>query len=339
MHGRPEEIAMRLYIVRFVAMLVFPLLVAPLVAGARQAKQVPRIGYLSLATVERDKSLVDAFRDGLRALGYVEGYTIVIEQRHAAERPERLPELAAELLRLPVDVLVVYGAWFPFVKELPSTTPIVFTVVSDPVSQGLVASLAHPGGNLTGLSDLHEALISKRLEFLKEVVPAASRVAVLWNPVTPGALLLLHAAQAAALALGLTILPVGVSGLVPDDIEPALATIAQERAEAILVIPDQTISTRSRRIVEFAVEHRLPTMGTVRGLAARGFLMSYGMNLHELWRRAATYVDKILKGAKPADLPVEQPMKFELVINLKTAQAEGLTIPPTLLFQADEVIK
>jgi putative ABC transport system substrate-binding protein len=180
---------MWLHIVRFVVMLALPLLlVAPLVAEAQQVRQVPRIGYLSLATVEQDKSWVGAFRDGLRALGYVEGQTIVIEQRYAAGRSERLPELAAELLRLPVDVLVVYGAWFPFVKELPRTIPIVFTVVSDPVGQGLVASLAHPGGNLTGLSDLHEVLAPKRLEFFKEIVPGASRVAVLWNPGTPGAL-------------------------------------------------------------------------------------------------------------------------------------------------------
>jgi putative ABC transport system substrate-binding protein len=330
---------MRLSIVRFVVMLALPLLVAPLAAEAQQARQVPRIGYLSLAAVEQDNRWVGAFRDGLRALGYVEGHTIVIEQRHAAGRSERLPELAAELLRLPVDVLVVYGAWFPFVQELPRTVPIVFTVVSDPVGQGLVASLAHPGGNLTGLSDMHADLAPKRLEFLKEIVPAASRVAVLWNPGTSGALRLLHAAQAAAPALGLTILPVGVTGLAPDDIEHALATISKEHAEAILVIPDPTINVHRRRIVEFAVEHRLPTIGTVRNWAEGGFLLSYAASLPDMYRRAATYVDKLLKGAKPADLPVEQPMKFELVINLKTAKALGITIPPTLLLLADEVIR
>jgi len=330
---------MWLHSVRWVVILALPLLATPLVAETPQVRQVPRIGYLSSATVEQDKSWVSAFRDGLHALGYVEGHTIVLEQRYAAGRSDRLPELAAELLRLPVDVLVVYGAWFPFVKELPRTTPIVFTVVSDPVGQGLVASLAHPGGNLTGLADMHEDLASKRLEFLKEIAPAASRVAVLWNPDTPGAFHLLHAAQTAASALGLTMLPVGVTGRAPDDIEHALATISQEHAEAILVIPDPTISVHRRRIVEFAGEHRLPTIGTVKNWAEGGFLLSYAASLPDMYRRAATYVDKILKGAKPADLPVEQPTKFELVINLKTAKALGLTIPPTLFVLADEVIR
>ncbi len=330
---------MRLHIVEFVMMLAFPLLVAPLAAEAQPARKVPWIGYLSVATVEFDKSWVGAFRDGLRELGYVEGQNIVIEQRHATGRSERLPELAAELLRLHVDVLVVYGAWVPFVKEIPSTVPIVFTVVPDPVGQGLVASLAHPGGNLTGLSDMHADLVPKRLEFLKEVAPSASRVAVLWNAIQPMALLQLKTAQAAAPALGMTVLPAGVTGPEPDDIERALAATDKERPGAILVIGEPTLGVHGPRIAEFAVKKRLPTIGTVRAWAELGFLMSYGTNFHELWRRAATYVDKILKGAKPADLPVEQPMKFELVINLKTAKALGLTIPPTLLFQADEVIR
>ena len=321
-------------------MLAIPLLVAPLVARAQQARKVPRIGYLSAVTVEGDKSLVDALRDGLRALGYVEGHTMVIEQRYAARRFERLPALAAELVRLQVDILVTWGTpATEAAKNATSTIPIVFAPVADPVGQGLVASLAHPGGNLTGLSDMHTDLVAKRLEFLKEVVPAASRVAVLWNPHHPVALHHMRIAQTAAQALSLTLLPVGVTGPEPDAIEHPLAALEQERPEAMLVIADPTLTAHQSRIAEFAVTHRLPTIGTYRLGAEGGLLMSYGAIFHEVFRRAATYVDKILKGAKPADLPVEQPTKFELVLNLKTAQALGITLPPSLLLLADEVIQ
>ena len=324
---------------RVVMVLVLVLLAAALAAEAQSHAKLWRIGYLSVAQVESDKSWVGAFRDGLRELGYVEGQNLVLQQRHAAGHSERIPELAAALLRLRVDILVVYGAWLEPTK-LPSTIPIVFTVAPDPVRAGLVARLARPGGNVTGLSDSHADLVPKRLELLKEVVPSASLVAVFFNPGSPEALSQLTAVQAAARALGMTVLPVEVKGPEPPDIAGAFATIEKERRTgALFVIAEPAMLSQRTRIAEFAIKNRLPVIGTQRGWADAGFLMSYGTNFHNLWRRAATYVDKILKGAKPADLPVEQPMKFEFVINLKTAQALGITIPPTLLFLADEVIR
>ncbi|HMB86848.1 MAG TPA: ABC transporter substrate-binding protein, partial [Methylomirabilota bacterium] len=320
----------------------FVLAWAPLGAAAAQeykAGKVYRIGYLSVSQVEFDRSWVGAFRDGLRKLGYVEGQNLAIEQRHAAGHSERLPELAAELLRLKIDILVVYGAWLQ-PKKLPSVIPIVFTVAPDPVREGLVASLARPGGNITGLSDVHADLVPKRLELLKEVVPSASLVAVFFDPGSSEALLQLAAVQATARSLGLTVLPVEVKGPEPSDIERAFATIVKERRTgALLVIAEPAIASHRKRIAEFAMKNRLPVIGTVRRWAEDGFLMSYGTDFHDLWRRAATYVDKILKGAKPADLPVEQPTKFEFVINLKTAKTLGLTIPPSVLLQADQVIE
>jgi putative tryptophan/tyrosine transport system substrate-binding protein len=323
----------------FAATLALGLLGTLLAADAQQAGKVYRIGYLSVSQVDFDESWVSTFRDGLRKLGYVEGQNLVIEQRHAAGHSERLPELAAELLGLKVDVLVVYGAWLQ-PKKLPSMIPIVFTVAPDPVREGLVASLARPGGNITGLSDLHADLIPKRLELLKEVVPSASLVAVLFDPGSSEALLQLEAVQATARSLGLTVLPVEVKGPEPSDIERAFAVIVkQRRTGALLVIAEPAIASHRKRITEFAIKHRLPAIGTVRRWAEDGFLMSYGTDFHDLWRRTATYVDKILKGAKPADLPVEQPTKFEFVINLKTAKAVGLTIPRSVLLRADQVIE
>ncbi len=330
---------MRIIRAAFAATVALGLLGAPLAADAQQAGKVYRIGYLSVSQVEFDRSWVGAFRDGLRTLGYVEGQNLAIEQRHAAGHSERLPELAAELLRLKIDILVVYGAWLQ-PKKLPSVIPIVFTVAPDPVREGLVASLARPGGNITGLSDVHADLVPKRLELLKEVVPSASLVAVFLDPGSSEAMLQLAAVQATARSLGLMVLPVEVKGPEPSDIERAFATILKERRTgALLVIAEPAIASHRKRIAEFAIKNRLPVIGTVRRWAEDGFLMSYGTDFHDLWRRAATYVDKILKGAKPADLPVEQPTKFEFVINLKTAKMLGLTIPPSVLLQADQVIE
>jgi putative tryptophan/tyrosine transport system substrate-binding protein len=316
-------------------------LIAPLAADAQPAGKVARIGYLSLQREEGDKSWVAAFRQGLRELGYVEDRNVAIEQRHAAGRSDRLPELASELVRLKVDVLVVYGLWALIDAgwKAPGALPIVFTIDPDPVGRGLVASLARPGGNITGLSDAHADLVSKRLELLKEVAPSAVRVGVLFNPASPLGPPQLKTAQASAPALGMTVLPVEVRGRDRNDIDRAFETIEKERFTGILVIGDPTIGIHRSRIAELALKSRLPAVSTLRESAQAGLLMSYGTDFHHLWRRAATYVDKILKGTKPDDLPVEQPTKFELVINLKTAKALGLTIPHSLLLRADEIIQ
>ncbi len=320
--------------------LVFVLaLVAPAVpAQAQRIETIPRIGYLSTSSVEADKSWVLAFRQRLRELGYVEGQSIVIEQRHAAQRSERLPELAAELVRLNVNAIVVYGP--PAIlaaKNATSTIPIIFTVSADPVGAGYVASLARPGGNVTGLSDFHAGTITKRLELVKEIAPAAARVAVLLNPANPTALRQLESIQAAALALGVKAFSVEVSA--PRDIDRAFVTMGKERSDGLIIIPDPSwFLGHQKRIAELALKYRLPALSTVKTWADAGGLMSYGTNFHDSWRRAAAYVDKILKGANPADLPVEQPTKFELAINLTTAKALGLTIPPSLLLRADHVI-
>ena len=322
---------------RAVTVVVLALLAAPLAAEAHQARKVPRIGFLTEGTVEIDKSLLAGFQQGLRELGYVEGETIVIEQRNAAGRSERLPELAAELVRLKVDVLVAPTTLaVQAAKKATSTIPIVM-FAADPVGTGLVASLARPGGNVTGLSDLHADMVTKRLQLLKDVVPSASRVAVLLNPANPSHPLQLKDLQAGAPALGVTLLSLEVKG--PDDIERAFTTIGKERPGGLLVLGDRMLGTHGRRIAELAVKRRLPAIYTNRRWVEAGGLMSYGTNFPDLYRRAATYVDKILKGAKPADLPVEQPMRFELLINLKTAKALGLTIPPLVLLRADQVIE
>ena len=313
----------------------------PLVADAQSAGKVQRIGYLSLQRPEGDRSWVAAFRQGLRDLGYVEGKNIVIQQRHAAGRAEKLPDLASELVDLKSDVLVVYGVWALVGTgwKPPGTLPIVFTVDADPVGKGLVASLARPGGNITGLSDTHADLVPKRLQLLKEVVPSVGRVGVLLNPDNPMATTQFKNAQTAAGELGLTLLPVEVKGRGREDMDSAFVRAGPQRLGSLLVIGDPTVSIHRARIAELAVKSRLPTISTVREWAEAGLLMSYGTSFHELWRRTATYVDKILKGAKPGDIPVEQPTKFELVINLKTAKALGLTIPQTLLLRADQVIQ
>ncbi len=323
---------------RAVTVVVLALLAAPLAAEAQPARKVPRIGYLAAGSVEIEKSWLAAFQQGLRDLGYVEGETIVIEQRYAAGRFERLPELAAELVRLKVDVLLVGGeAATLAAKKATSAIPIVIVTVADPVGIGLVASLAHPGGNVTGLSDLHADLVPKRLQLLKEVVPSASRVAVLLNPANPSHPLQLKGLQAGAAALGVTLFSLEVKG--SEDIDRAFATMRKERPGGLFVLGDRVIGTHRRRIGKLAIKSRLPATATNRGWVEAGFLMSYGTIFPDQYRRAATYVVKILKGAKPADLPVEQPTRFELVINGKTAKALGLTIPPSVLLRADQVVE
>jgi len=304
-------------------------------AEAQQAGKVYRIGYLSRDSAEGHKSLLAAFQQGLRELGYVEGQNITIEYRYAERKRHRRSALAAELVRLKVDIIVSGGGGALAAKNATSTIPIVMTYSADPVKAGLVASLAHPGGNVTGLSDFHGDLVAKRLELLKEVVPSASRVAVIFNPNSSGSKHMLKDIQAVAPGLGMIVLPLPVEGA--DDFDRAFATIRTERPGGL--IQSVALGRHRRRIVELAAKSRLPAMYTRGQWVAAGGLMSYGSSWPDLFRRAATYVDKILKGAKPADLPVEQPTKFNLVINLKTAKQLGITIPPKILYQATKVIK
>jgi putative ABC transport system substrate-binding protein len=319
----------------FFVTLAFGLLVAPLAAEAQLAGKVARIGWLASgfppSEADRQRS---PFFQGLRALGWVEGQNITIEPRYAEEQSNRLPELAGELVQLQVDVIVAGdSAAIPAAKQATSTIPIVMTVSGDPVRDGHVASLARPGGNITGLSNLTPQLAGKRLEFITEVVPELSRLAVLGPPGAPDWPELAAATQ----AVGVQLLALKVHR--PEEFGGAFEAAARERAEALTVLPSPLTNRYRRRLVDLAAQHRLPAMYPLKEYVQGGGLMAYGPSIPDLYRRAATYVDKILKGAKPADLPVEQPMAFELVINLKTAEALGLTIPPTLLFQATEVIR
>ena len=315
------------------------LLVAPLAGAAQQPAKVPRIGYLSPLSPSSDSTRIEAFRQGLRDFGYVEGQNIAIEYRYAEGKFNRLPDLAAELVRFKVDVIVVASTpGILAAKNATSTIPIVMALSADPVPTGLVSSLARPGGNITGLSLLSGELSGKRLELLKEVVPNLSRVAVLWDPVNPATLLQLRETEAAAQVLGVQLQPLEVRGPNPD-FERAFQDTAGGQAGALITLDDLLILIHRRKIVDFAAKKRLPAMYGFRELPDAGGLMSYTANRSHLFRRAATYVDKLLKGAKPADLPVEQPTRFEFVINMKTAKALGLTIPPSILIRADQVIQ
>ena len=316
-------------------------LAAPLAAEGQQTGKIWRIGFLSLnSDAEPFKRWYAAFREGLQKLGYVEGDNVIVEQRYAAGQIERLSTLAAELVRLKVDVLVTAPAGSAvFAKKVTRTIPIVFIGEPDPVGTALVASLARPGGNITGLADAHADLVPKRLELLKQVAPSASRVAILWNPANASTGPQLKIAEAAAPALGATVLSVGVMGPRRDDVDRAFETIGKERPGSLLVVGDATLGVHRHRIAELSIKRRLPTSGSHSGWAEGGLLMSYGTDFVDLFRRAATYVDRIFKGTKPADLPVEQPTKFELVINLRTAKALGLTIPQSVLGRADQVIQ
>jgi putative ABC transport system substrate-binding protein len=318
-------------------MLAFGLLTVTLAAHAQPVGKVARIGILTPAS-EASISLFEAFRQGLRELGYVEGQNILLEFRLAAGRTERLPTFAAELVQLPVDVLVTDSpAAAQAAKNATATIPIVMATVSDPVRSGLVASLARPGGNVTGLALFATELSGKRLELLREALPGVTQVAVLWNPTNPVAQYFLREAEVAAQALRLQLRPVEVPS--PDEIEAAFVAMIRAGVDAFVTLNDAMLWNQRRRIADLAAQHRLPALFPEREFVEAGGLMAYGPSVPANFHRAAAYVDKILKGAKPADLPVEQPAKFELVINLKTAATLGLTIPPILLFQADEVIR
>jgi putative ABC transport system substrate-binding protein len=320
-------------------MLILSLLAAPRAAAAQQPAKVPRVGWLSDGIRAGARShLHEAFLHGLRDLGYVEGEHLIMERRDAEGQLERLPELAAQLVGLKVDVIVTWSVpGTSAAQRATSTIPIVMAEAGDPVRTGLVASLARPGGNITGLSVMDPDLTGKQLQLLKEAAPKIARVAVLYNPTFPATVLGLQEAQAAGPALGLAILPMEVR--TADELEAQFTVMTSVHADALLTIGDPFTSTHHRRILDFAAKSQWPVVYFWREFVEAGGLMSYGPSLRDLFRRAATYVHKILQGAKPADLPVEQPMKFEFVINLKTAKALGLTIPPTLLFQADEVIR
>jgi len=318
--------------------LALALLAAPLAIGAQPTGKVPRIGWLGGPTRESAEVFVREFQQGLKDLGWVEGQNIVIEWRFAGARAERLPDLAAELVRLRVDLIVTPSTPTALaVKNATKTIPIVTVSVGDPVELGLVASLARPGGNITGLTGtVSQEIAGKQLELLKEIVPKVSRMAVLWNPATRGNALALREAEIAARALGVELQVLEARSL--NDFESAFAAMSKKRAGALLILGDVMFTTHRRRLADLAAKSRLPAMYWGRQSVDEGGLASYGANVLDNFRRAAVYVDKILKGAKPSDLPIERPTKFELVLNLKTAKALGLTIPPALLLRADQVI-
>jgi ABC-type uncharacterized transport system substrate-binding protein len=311
----------------------------PLAARAQQpAAKVPRIGFLGNSTAELEANLVGSFRDGLRALGYEEGRNIVIEYRWAEGKYERFPALIAELVASNVDVIVTAGTPASLaVKTATTSIPLVMIAVGEPVATGLVASLARPGGNITGVTSMSAEIEGKRLELLREVAPNISHIAVLWNAGSPIQVIQERETRAAAQVLGMKMLSLGVRTL--EEIEDAFAAIMRERPGALLVLADRLFLHHRTLIMEFATQHRLPGVHAYRELVEVGGLMSYGPSYADMHRRAATYVDRILKGEKPADLPVERPVKFELVVNLKAAKALGLEVPPTLLARADEVIE
>jgi putative tryptophan/tyrosine transport system substrate-binding protein len=315
--------------------LALGLLMAPLAAEAQRPGKLPRIGVLT--PLSAPNPLIEAFRQGLHDLGYVEGHNIHIEYRFAEGRFERLPALAADLVQLPVDVLVTDGPSALAAKHATATIPIVFPVFADPVAEGLVASLARPGGNVTGLSVMTQDLAAKRLELLTEVVPGLRRIAILWNPGRPGQAIQIQEIHAASARVGIHVEVLEVRS--PQEFDHAFRTMVDKGVGAVTVVEDAMFYNERTRLATLAAQSQLPAIYSTRGYGEAGGLLSYGPNFPELFRRAATYVDKILKGAKPADLPVEQPTKFELVINLKTAKALGLTIPPSLLARADEVIQ
>ena len=310
-------------------------------AQAQQPKKVPRIGYLSASDPARESTRAEAIRLALRELGYIEGQNIAIEYRYAEGKPDRYPELAAELVRLKVDIIVVAGGdrLIRAAKNATKTIPIVMMGAgTDPVEAGLVESLARPGGNVTGITNLARELGGKRLELLKEAVPKVARVAVLYDPATPGSVLeVKEVLPVAARALGLTLRPWEVRAA--DDFEKVFAALSKQRPDGLYVLAGPLMRANQKRIVGFALKSRLPSMYSSREAVDAGGLMYYGADLADSYRRVAYFVDRILKGAKPADLPVEQPTKFELVINLKTAKQIGLTIPPKVLARADRVIK
>src|SRR5262245_21808174 len=321
-----------------VAPLALLLLAGPLATEAQQPARVPVVAYFSPTSDASRGPAFLSFKQGLREMGWVEGQNISVESRWAENNYDRLPALAADLVRLKVDVIVTGGV--PAIRaaqQATRTIPIVMGLVEDPVASGLVASLGRPGGNITGLSMMAPDLVGKQMELLKGVVPKVSRMALLWNPANPGNILQSREAESAARALEVQLQALEVRS--PEEIAGAFAAMARERAGALVVLQDATLTNQARKIAEFAAEGSLPAMYARREQPDVGGLMSYGPSIPEMFRRAATFVDKILKEAKPADLPVEQPTKFELVINLKTAKALGLTSPQSILTRADEIIQ
>ena len=313
--------------------------IAPLVAEAQQPKKISKIGYLVPGDAAAHASNFEGFRQGLRELGYIEGKTVVLEVRYAEGRFERLPELARELVGLKVDVIVtISDGVIAAVKRETQTIPIVMASSTDPVATGFVASLARPGGNVTGLSSMSPELSGKRLELLREIIPGLSRVAFLWNPDVRGNLLEYNATEGAARSLRLQFQ--SVETLRAEDLDRAFSATTKERAQALIVAGINPIAFANRgQIASFAQRNRLPSIYASDLFVDAGGLMSYGPSQQDMFRRAATYVDKILKGAKPGDLPIEQPTKFELIINMKTAKALGIAIPQSFLRRVDRVIE
>jgi putative ABC transport system substrate-binding protein len=329
---------------RIVVPVVAALILASVhLAEAQQPKKVPRIGYLVTGSLDspETRALLDAFRQGLREHGYVEGQNIVVEYRAADGKIEQLPARVTELAGLKLDLIVAGNTPAARAAQQATTTiPIVAPVMGDPVGDGLVASLARPGGNITGLTFLGPELVPKRLELLKEALPKVSRVAALWHPGAFGERStreMLKETETEARTLAVQLRLVGARG--PDEFDRAFSTMTRERAEALIVFPSPMLFNERRHVVDFAAKHRLPSMFGGTEFVELGGLISYGASINDLVRRGATYVDKILKGSKPAELPVEQPTKFEFVINLKTAKQIGLTIPQSVLYRADKVIK
>jgi len=320
---------------RFIGLLGSAAAAWPLTARAQQPSKIYRIGFIATGGAPL---FMNAFHDALRTLGWIEGENVIYEERHAENRLDRLPELVAELLRLNVDVIVAGGTPAPLAaKRATATIPIVMTAAADPLGSGLVTTLARPGGNVTGLSLMSRDLAGKRLELLKEILPGLSRAAVLWNADNPFSALVFKETERAAQTLGINVQSLEVRS--PDDLDGALAAATRENASALVTVEDPLTTDYRHQIAAFAAKNRLPSIYGLRMFVDAGGLVSYGADLADLYRRAAGYVDKILKGAKSSDLPVEQPTKFELIVNLKAAKALGLTIPQALLVTADEVIE
>lgn len=320
------------------SILVAVILLTVAIAEAQEGKKISRIGFLGNSTAALEANLVGPFRQGLRDLGYIEGKNILIEYRWAEGKYERFPELIDELIHLKVEIIVTAGTPASLaVKKATTSIPLVMIAVGDPVGTGLIASLAHPGGNVTGLTSIAADLEGKRLELLREVVPTLSHVAVFWNPASPFQVVAEKEVQAAAQLFRIKVLSLGVQA--PEQFDNAFAKIRRHRPEALNVLADRLFLHNRARIMDFAVQNRLPGVHAYVELVEAGGLMSYGPSYPGMHRRAAYFVDRILKGTKPADLPVEQPAKFELVINLKAAKKIGVTVPPLVLYRANKIIK
>ena len=322
----------------FSIQLAWVVLAVGVIAEAQTSNKVARIGFVSATPLSAIQTRIDAFRQGLRELGHIEGKNILVEYRDGEGNADRFSAIAAELVHLKVDVIVTGGPTVTHaIKQATSTIPIVMAQDSDPVGSGFVASLARPGGNVTGLSTLAPELSGKQLELLKEIIPKLARVAVLGTSTVPGNAQSLKETETAAVALAIQVQHVDVISL--KDVESAFRAARKEHADAVLALASPIVNSARKQVIELAVKTRLPVTYARSEFVEAGGLMTYGVSINDLFRRAATYVDKILKGAKPADLPVEQPTKFEFAINLKAAKQIGLTIPPNVLVRADKVIK